>query len=107
MYSNMSLYSIAETSACIFYRLGLRDRGETQDQVADRIGVKPANIKQHEGLMGQINAEMRPHILDALCADALYVEGKEITTTKLYNKLRDDYRIKSITPKGNRWYIEF
>lgn len=91
----------------LFYRLGLRNRGETQDQVADRIGVKPANIKQHEGLMGLINAEMRPHILDALCADALYVGGKEITTTKLYNKLRDGYRIKSITPKGNRWYIEF
>ena len=91
----------------LFYKLDLRDRGETQGQVADRIRVKPANIKQHEGLMGLINAEMYPHILDALCADALYAEEKKMTTSKLYEKLLFGYRIKSLTSKGNRRHIEF
>ena len=91
----------------LFYKLDLRDWGETQGQVATRIGVSRENIKQHEGVMNWTNAENYSHILDALCAGALYTGGKRISTTTLYNKLRNGDRIESITSEGNRSCIEF
>ena len=88
----------------VFFRLGLRDRGETQEQVATRIGVKVGTVKQVEGLKDWMSAENYLHLLDALCADALYAEGKRISPSQLYKKNR---LVKSIIRKGNGWHIEF
>lgn len=88
----------------LFYKLGLRDWGETQTQVATRIGVKVGTVKHVEGLKDWMNDENYSHLLDALCAGELYAEGKRISPSRLYKKNR---LIKSIIRKGNRWYIEF
>ena len=88
----------------LFFRLGLRDRGETQEQVATRIGVNVGTVKHVEGLKDRMNDENYSHLLDALCAGELYAEGKRISPSRLYKKNR---LIKSIIRKGNRWYIEF
>ena len=96
----------------LFYKLlGPRVEGETQIQRANRIGASKNDVKQHEGVMNWTTCKDYSQILDALCAGALllYAGGKEqsLSTSRLYSKLRNGYRIRSITPKGNRWYIEF
>ena len=95
----------------LFYKLlGPRVEGEeTQIQRANRIGASKDDVKQHEGVMNWTTCKDYSQILDALCAGALLLAGgkeQSLSTSRLYSKLRNG-RIRSITPKGNRWYIEF
>ena len=100
-------FMFAYQHVALFYKLELRDWRETKIQVANRIGVSGDDIKQHDGAMNLLTDEMAERVLNALCAGELWEGTKKIGTSTLYKKLRDGYRPKSITRKGNQWYIQF
>lgn len=94
----------------LFHKLGLRNRGENQEQIARKAGVSLSYIKQYDGAMGYLSSaddSLRSSILDALCAGELYDGEKSLEISRLYNKLRKGHRLRYIEHKGGRWYIHW